>query len=32
MAWLDAGRPEPNEIADRIDRAVEGVIRAAGSP
>ncbi|MFI0466213.1 TetR/AcrR family transcriptional regulator [Saccharopolyspora sp. 5N102] len=32
MAWLDAGRPEPNEIADRIDRAVEGVIQAAGSP
>ncbi|SDX20502.1 hypothetical protein SAMN05216215_1008176 [Saccharopolyspora shandongensis] len=28
MAWLDAGRPEPTEIADRIDRAVEAAIQA----
>jgi AcrR family transcriptional regulator len=29
MAWLDAGRPEPDQAADRIRQALAGVISAA---
>jgi AcrR family transcriptional regulator len=29
IAWLDAGRPEPEQAAERIERAVHGVIAAA---
>jgi AcrR family transcriptional regulator len=32
MAWLDAGQPDPDEIAERIHRAVHGIIRAAQPP
>ena len=28
IAWLDAGRPDPDRAADRIGRAVHGVIAA----
>ncbi|MGH3365954.1 MAG: TetR/AcrR family transcriptional regulator [Nocardioidaceae bacterium] len=28
MIWLDAGSPSPDDAADRINRAVEGVIQA----
>jgi hypothetical protein len=31
IAWLDAGRPDPDRAADRIGRAVHGVIAAAQS-
>lgn len=31
IAWLDAGQPDPDEAADRVDRAVQGVIQAAGA-
>lgn len=30
IAWLDAGRPDPDQAADRIGQAVHGVIQAAG--
>jgi AcrR family transcriptional regulator len=29
MAWLDAGRPDPDQAADRIRQALAGVISAA---
>jgi AcrR family transcriptional regulator len=29
MAWLDAGQPDPDQAAERIGQAIEGVIRAA---
>jgi AcrR family transcriptional regulator len=29
IAWLDAGRPDPDSAADRISRAVRGVLQAA---
>jgi AcrR family transcriptional regulator len=29
MAWLDAGRPDPDQAADRIRQALAGVITAA---
>ena len=29
ISWLDAGRPDPDNAASRIERAVHGVIRAA---
>ncbi|MDR0358534.1 MAG: TetR/AcrR family transcriptional regulator [bacterium] len=29
IAWLDAGQPDPDQAADRIGRAVSGVIEAA---
>ncbi|MFI0350877.1 TetR/AcrR family transcriptional regulator [Actinomadura sp. 9N407] len=29
IAWLDAGRPDPGQAADRIHRSVHGVIDAA---
>lgn len=29
IAWLDAGRPDPGQAADRISQAVHGVIAAA---
>jgi AcrR family transcriptional regulator len=29
IAWLDAGQPEPGHAADRIGRAIHGVIQAA---
>ncbi|TQL91154.1 TetR/AcrR family transcriptional regulator [Pseudonocardia kunmingensis] len=32
IAWLDAGQPDPDRAADRISRAVHGVIDAASSP
>ncbi|RJL35470.1 TetR/AcrR family transcriptional regulator [Bailinhaonella thermotolerans] len=31
IAWLDAGTPDPATAADRISRAIDGVIRAARS-
>lgn len=31
IAWLDAGQPDPDRAADRIGRAVHGVLQAAGS-
>ncbi|PXY28394.1 TetR/AcrR family transcriptional regulator [Prauserella muralis] len=31
IAWLDAGRPDPDRAAERIGGAIEGVIRAAAS-
>jgi AcrR family transcriptional regulator len=31
MAWLDAGQPDPDQAADRIRQAVEGLIQAARS-
>lgn len=30
VAWLDAGRPDPATAADRIRRAIAGVVDAAG--
>lgn len=30
MAWLDAGRPEPERAAERVLAAVDGVFRAIG--
>jgi AcrR family transcriptional regulator len=32
MAWLDAGRPDPDQAADRIRQALAGVITAAQQP
>jgi len=32
MAWLDAGRPDPDQAADRIREALAGVISAAQQP
>jgi AcrR family transcriptional regulator len=32
MAWLDAGRPDPDQAADRIRQALAGVISAAQQP
>jgi AcrR family transcriptional regulator len=32
MAWLDAGRPDPAQAADRVRQALAGVIRAARQP
>lgn len=29
IAWLDAGRPDPDHAADRISRAVDAVVQAA---
>jgi AcrR family transcriptional regulator len=29
IAWLDAGQPDPSTAAERVSRAVEGVIQAA---
>jgi hypothetical protein len=29
IAWLDAGRPDPDQAADRISQAVHGVMAAA---
>jgi len=29
IAWLDAGRPDPDQAADRIGQAVHGIIAAA---
>ena len=29
LAWLDAGQPDPDLAADRVRKAVEGVVRAA---
>jgi AcrR family transcriptional regulator len=29
IAWLDAGRPDPDQVAERIDQAVHGVMDAA---
>jgi AcrR family transcriptional regulator len=29
IGWLDAGQPDPELAADRIDRAVHGIIQAA---
>ncbi|MDR3658079.1 TetR/AcrR family transcriptional regulator [Mycobacterium sp.] len=29
IAWLDAGRPDPDHATDRINRAIDGVIQAA---
>ncbi|TMR97084.1 hypothetical protein [Nonomuraea basaltis] len=29
IAWLDAGRPDPDQAADRIGQAVHGVMAAA---
>ncbi|NAS25843.1 TetR family transcriptional regulator [Herbidospora sp. NEAU-GS84] len=31
IAWLDAGRPDPDQVADRIAGVVHGVITAAGA-
>ncbi|MGR6913144.1 TetR/AcrR family transcriptional regulator [[Actinomadura] parvosata] len=31
IAWLDAGRPDPEQAADRISQAVHGVMAAAQS-
>lgn len=30
IAWLDEGRPDPDHAADRVGRAIQGVIDAAG--
>jgi AcrR family transcriptional regulator len=30
MAWLDAGQPDPETVADRIQAVIRGVITAAG--
>ena len=30
LSWLDAGQPEPDRAADRVRRAVMGVVEAAG--
>jgi AcrR family transcriptional regulator len=32
MAWLDAGRPDPDQAADRIRQALTGVVSAAQRP
>ncbi|MFI7679221.1 TetR/AcrR family transcriptional regulator [Actinophytocola sp. NPDC049390] len=32
IAWLDAGKPEPDQAADRIGDAVHGIIAAATRP
>jgi AcrR family transcriptional regulator len=32
MAWLDAGQPNPDQAADRIRQALDGVISAAQQP
>ncbi|WP_066367673.1 TetR/AcrR family transcriptional regulator [Herbidospora mongoliensis] len=32
IAWLDAGRPDPDQAADRIAGVVYGVMTAAGAP
>ena len=32
MAWLDAGRPDPDQAADRIRQALAGVVSAAQQP
>lgn len=32
IAWLDAGRPDPDQVADRIAGVVRGVMTAAGAP
>jgi AcrR family transcriptional regulator len=32
MAWLDAGRPDPDQAADRIRQALAGIISAAQYP
>lgn len=32
IAWLDAGRPDPDQAACRISEAVHGVIQAAARP
>lgn len=29
IAWLDAGQPDPNQAADRIRHAIQGLIQAA---
>ncbi|NUR87808.1 MAG: TetR/AcrR family transcriptional regulator [Nonomuraea sp.] len=29
ISWLDAGRPDPESAADRVSRAIQGVIEAA---
>ncbi|MGH3663048.1 MAG: TetR/AcrR family transcriptional regulator [Micromonosporaceae bacterium] len=29
ISWLDAGQPDPQLAAERIDRAIQGIIRAA---
>lgn len=29
IGWLDAGQPDPHLAADRIDRAIQGIIEAA---
>jgi hypothetical protein len=29
MAWLDAGQPDRNDVAERISQAIGGVIHAA---
>jgi hypothetical protein len=29
MAWLDAGQPDPDQAADRIQQVLAGVISAA---
>ncbi|MQA01992.1 MAG: TetR family transcriptional regulator [Streptosporangiales bacterium] len=30
ISWLDAGRPDPDHVAERIDHAIRGIMRAAG--
>jgi AcrR family transcriptional regulator len=32
LAWLDAGQPDPDQAADRIRQALDGVISAAQQP
>jgi AcrR family transcriptional regulator len=32
MAWLDAGRPDPDQAADRVRQALAGVVSAAQQP
>jgi len=28
LAWLDTGQPDPDHAAERIEQAIQGVIRA----
>lgn len=32
MAWLDAGRPDPGQVAGRVRRVITGVVEAARQP
>ncbi|GAB3489705.1 TetR/AcrR family transcriptional regulator [Amycolatopsis cihanbeyliensis] len=31
LAWLDAGQPDPDQAAERVEQAVHGVLSAAGA-